>query len=62
VLPLEPADWAAWLTGDEGTARALMRVPPVDRFDGAVTAETDARLRAQAATPRTAPPADLFGA
>jgi putative SOS response-associated peptidase YedK len=45
VLPLEPADWRTWLCGDADDARALMRVPPADRFDAAVSAETDARLR-----------------
>jgi len=44
VVPLEPADWDAWLDGDEATARALLQVPPADRFDRADAERTDAML------------------
>jgi len=44
VVPLEAADWDAWLDGDEATARALMQVPPPDRFDPEDAERTDALL------------------
>ena len=42
---LEPGDWPAWLDGDEASARALMTVPPADRFDPTDAIATDQRLR-----------------
>ena len=44
VVPLEPADWDAWLDGDEAVARALLQVPPADRFDRRDAERTDALL------------------
>lgn len=44
VVPLEPADWEAWLGGDEATARALMQVPPAERFVPDDAERTDALL------------------
>jgi putative SOS response-associated peptidase YedK len=44
VVPLEAADWEAWLRGDEATARALMQVPPVERFDLRDAVKTDQLL------------------
>ena len=44
VVPLEPADWDAWLDGDEAVARALLQVPPADRFDCRDAERTDALL------------------
>jgi hypothetical protein len=44
VVPLEPADWDAWLDGDEATARALMQVPPAERFVPEDAERTDALL------------------
>jgi putative SOS response-associated peptidase YedK len=44
VVPLEMSDWAAWLHGDEATARALMQVPPTERFDLSDARLTDQRL------------------
>lgn len=55
VVALEPADWERWLRGDEADARALMQVPSAERFDLAVTNETDQRL--QAARAAAGPPA-----
>lgn len=44
VVPLEPAQWQAWLHGDEATARSLMQVPPVERFDLSDAIRTDQLL------------------
>lgn len=44
LVPLEPADWDEWLDGDEAAARALLRVPPVERFDLEDARRTDALL------------------
>ena len=54
VVALEPADWERWLRGDEADARALMQVPPAERFDPTVSNETDQRL--QAARAAAGPP------
>jgi putative SOS response-associated peptidase YedK len=45
VVALEPADWQAWLEGDEATARSLLQVPSTERFDPSVSASTDEALR-----------------
>lgn len=33
VVPLDPAAWRAWLTGDQETARALLQLPPAEAFE-----------------------------
>ena len=44
MVPLEPADWQAWLQGSEADARALLQVPPSERFDQSETRHTDELL------------------
>ena len=44
TVMLEPEHWEAWLRGSEADARALLQVPPVERFDLSETAATDAAL------------------
>ena len=44
VVPLAPADWLAWLDGDEITARALMVAPATELFDLDDARRTDALL------------------
>lgn len=51
VVPLQPADWMAWLTGDEATARSLMVVPATELFDGEDARLTDERLGGLLAPP-----------
>lgn len=51
VVPLQPADWMAWLTGDEATARSLMVVPATELFDGEDAGLTDQRLGGLLAPP-----------
>jgi len=61
TVMLEPEHWQAWLQGSEAEARALLQVPPVERFDLSETAATDAalaRLRASAAHQHVQPQAD----
>lgn len=48
VVAVEPGDWAAWLRGGVDEAAALLRPPPADRFDPAVSRETDRLLGQQA--------------
>ncbi len=50
VVALEPADWAGWLSGPLETAQSLLRPPPAERFDPAVSRETD-RLLGQRGLP-----------
>jgi putative SOS response-associated peptidase YedK len=45
VVPIEPKDWATWLSGDETAARGLMKVPDAELFDQTDVLATDARLR-----------------
>ena len=47
VVALMPADWPAWLSGDEAQARALMTLPDEALFDKADVTRTDEVLRAQ---------------
>lgn len=47
VAPIEPEDWDAWLGGDEATARALLRVPPAERFVDDDARRTDEALAAR---------------
>lgn len=44
VVALEPDQWQAWLSGDEPTARRLMQVPPVERFERGDAERTDRLL------------------
>ena len=64
TVMLEPEHWQAWLQGSEAEARALLQVPPPERFDLSETAATDAalsRLRASAAHQHIQPQADWVG-
>ena len=45
VVPLEPEQWQAWLQGSEADARALLQVPPSERFDLSETRHTDELLQ-----------------
>lgn len=45
VVPLEPDEWGDWLHGDEARARALLKVPPAERFDPEDARRTDELLR-----------------
>jgi putative SOS response-associated peptidase YedK len=45
VVPVAPTDWGAWLEGDEARARALLKVPAAEIFDGSVTQGTDEALQ-----------------
>lgn len=54
VVPLEPADWQAWLAGDEADARRLLQVPPAERF-----VDDDARRTDELLAQRREPPAQL---
>lgn len=47
TVMLEPEAWDTWLNGSEADARALLQVPPVERFDVSETAATDAALARQ---------------
>ena len=47
VVALEPGDWATWLRGSQAEASALLKPPPAERFDPAVTRETDRLLGQQ---------------
>ena len=44
VVPLAPADWAAWLGGDEAQARSLLAVPPASLYDPSDAQRTDDAL------------------
>ncbi|MGN7873628.1 hypothetical protein ACTJKJ_08690 [Roseateles sp. 22389] len=44
VIQVEPEHWATWLTGTVDEARALFRPAPVEVFDQADAAMTDAIL------------------
>ena len=44
LVPLEPAQWDAWLRGDERQARSLLVAPPAERFDLSDARRTDERL------------------
>ncbi len=44
VVPLAPADWAAWLGGDEARARSLLAVPPAALYDPSDAQRTDDAL------------------
>jgi putative SOS response-associated peptidase YedK len=46
LVPLDPAQWDAWLHGDAGQARALLAAPPADWFDPADARRTDGLLAA----------------
>ena len=45
TVPLEPDQWATWLSGPVDAARALLIPPPADRFDPSDAAQTDALLQ-----------------
>ncbi|GAB1389607.1 MAG: hypothetical protein AMXMBFR78_12910 [Rubrivivax sp.] len=45
VVALEPEAWSRWLEGSEQDARALLTLPPADRFDLHDAQRTDALLR-----------------
>ena len=42
---IEPAHWAAWLTGTTDDARALLKPPPVEAFDPTWARLTDSALQ-----------------
>jgi putative SOS response-associated peptidase YedK len=44
LVLLEPEQWGAWLLGSEGEARALLKEPPVERFDLVDALRTDELL------------------
>lgn len=54
LVPLEPAQWDAWLHGDATQAAALLVAPPAERFDPADAQRTD-RLLAGPAPAAAAP-------
>jgi putative SOS response-associated peptidase YedK len=55
LVPLEPAQWDAWLHGDVAQAAALLVAPPAERFDLADAERTDRLLAG--ATPAAPSPA-----
>lgn len=51
LVALPPAQWHAWLLGDEAEARSLLVAPDGEVFDPAVTRETDEALARRPSPP-----------
>jgi putative SOS response-associated peptidase YedK len=50
LVHVAPGNWAAWLTGTNDAARALVQPPPAEAFDPADALRTDAILAAMTAS------------